>query len=222
MKILPNDVAVIDGDKLHAEWCAAHGLVHDEFSAGIIRNLIQSYGCKTCIDAGANIGTLTKVMLDAGCRVIAFEVNPEAVECLKHNCNSEDLEICAFALGDENDEIELIKNKNNAGASWCASGSGLPVCRLDDVLAIRVELVDFIKVDIEGFEVKFLLGAKNLINQSRPVMFIEVNIGALQRQGHTVNDLRQVLHDLKYDVKIAQPFCNWNSLQYDVICIPLA
>lgn len=36
------------------------------------------------------------------------------------------------------------------------------------------EKVDFIKIDVEGFEYNVLLGAKNILNRYSPIIFIEV------------------------------------------------
>ena len=45
------------------------------------------------------------------------------------------------------------------------------------------EKIDFIKVDIEGFEMNFLQGAKETIKKFKPRLFFEID----EKSGKTVN-----------------------------------
>ena len=49
-------------------------------------------------------------------------------------------------------------------------GETVPLCMLD---GFQLERVDFIKLDVEGFEAKVLEGAANTIERCRPIMYIE-------------------------------------------------
>jgi len=49
-------------------------------------------------------------------------------------------------------------------------GEVVPLGKLDD---FQLERVDFIKIDVEGFESKVLEGAAETIERCRPIMYIE-------------------------------------------------
>tara|TARA_R110000868_G_scaffold64854_5_gene194623 strand:- start:335 stop:1000 length:666 start_codon:yes stop_codon:yes gene_type:complete len=215
MTILPNGVAVT-GTTHHAQWCATHGLVHDEFTAGVIRYVVEKYGVKTCVDGGANIGTLTKVMLDAGCEVIAFEPNPDAFACLEHNCAGTGLVMVMSALG-ESEHTTGLTVSDNAGASFCGGAGDIRVAALD---TLDLGRLDFLKLDIEGWEFAALNGADKSIRFNRPIMLIEINRCALARQGHTPEMIAGWLNARDYTFTIIQPECTFESEQFDILCVP--
>lgn len=220
MKILPNNVAVIEGDTHHAVWCETQGLVHDVWMAKQIREAIQTKGIRVCIDGGANIGTLTKPMLDTGAMVIAFEPNPEAAACLRHNCPCATVhEIglsyfggqAALAPCDNAGARHLTKTKEAEGATIVAV---MPL----DVYGYKAGLI---KLDVEGHELEALRGAKETIARNRPVIIAEINQGALHRNNRTPQDVFAFLGAYGYKWKIMQPDCKPGDPQYDIIAYPL-
>lgn len=221
MTIHPNGVAAIDGDSHHNPWVRDEGLVHDLFTAQILRKLIAMYNVKVCVDAGANIGTLTRVMLDAGCHVHAFEPNLEAVECLRRNCPEAVVYECGLA--NMGYKASFMKCQN-AGASYAFSpeqengviGTPVQMQRLD-IFTIKPGLI---KLDVEGFETFAILGAQDIIRKYRPVIVAEVNSAALTRAGSSKEALGAILSDYGYDFEIMQPDCTWESPQFDIIALP--
>ena len=220
MIILPNNVAVIKGDTHHALWCATEGLVHDRFTAAEIRS--RMFEVKVAIDAGANIGTLTRVMIDSGATVHAIECNPAAIECLRYNCP--EAIIHPFALSDVEEELQFIPNRENAGASFTWKEERIGWLTNNPVKAVPLDFLNlepgFIKFDIEGAEVAALKGAWQTIMKCRPCMMIEVNRGALERFGENEESLISLLRAMKYSTAIIQPNCKAGDPQYDILAIP--
>lgn len=222
MIILPNGVAAIEGDTHHRVWVEQEGLIHDLFTANIIRKVFAKYRVTQAIDAGANIGTLTRVMLNAGARVFAFECNPAAVECLRHNCPEASVYECA--LSDKAGKIAFVP-LDNAGASFTV---GVLPAKGNNCIQVQAMTLDqlcikpgFIKLDIEGFETRALMGAQNMIARHSPVILCEFNKGALDRAGSSVEELRKLLQRLGYNrQEIIQPDCKWGDPQFDVLCTP--
>lgn len=218
MTILQNGVAAIDGDTHHAVWCASEGLVHDKWMAAIICDHIKPGD--VVIEGGANIGTLTRAMLDAGAEVLAFEPNPDAIECLEYNC-SEAFSI-ELALADRASEIGFRKNKN-AGASHCSTNGELEVSTvtLDGALiGFGIDApIKLIKLDTEGYELKALKGAKETIHNHHPVLILEINKDALERAGDSENAIYDFLLVANYKWRILQPDCVRGDPQYDIEAI---
>jgi FkbM family methyltransferase len=75
----------------------------------------------------------------------------------------------------------------------------VPVHRLDD-LAARLGLgrVDLIKADIEGWEMRMLVGARDIMSQHQPALLLEVSNGALARAGDDAASLAGLLGGLGY------------------------
>lgn len=60
--------------------------------------------------------------------------------------------------------------------------------------------VDFIKIDIEGWELRALLGGKNTIERDKPVLMLEMVDRFLNRAGDNAQKMWDFLRDLGYDV----------------------
>ncbi len=132
----------------------------------------------TCVDVGANIGTITLAMTRAK-RVIAFEPQHfihRLLECnLAMNSPYNTMAIKA-AVGAEPGEINIplfdYQKLDNYGAvsynNW-GTGEATPIVTLDEL----EEEVNFIKVDAEGMEIDVLKGAKNIINKYKPLLWVE-------------------------------------------------
>lgn len=213
MKILSNGIAVLDGDSHISRWVEEERrLDHDQNALPIILEYIKDGD--VVVDAGAFIGdhtiAYTKAVGRTG-RVMAFEPNPAAYECLVHNCP----EAMAFNLGlsDRSEELKMAIDVN-AGASYVGDGGqSINVVALD---SMPFQRLNFIKMDVEGMELRALLGAKKTIEAHRPIMWIEINVGALKRQGVVPSQIFEVLHGIGYEF---EPYPDEGGMQYDILCI---
>lgn len=134
------------------------------------------------VDIGANIGNHA-VFFDKCCdsqRVIVFEPLQEAYVPLLANlainyCHKTCVDHLGMALGAHAGMCDIsCRFGHNLGATQLAltPQGKIPVITGDSVLAH--EQVDFIKVDVEGWEMSVLQGLAHTIHKHRPIMFIEV------------------------------------------------
>ncbi len=146
----------------------------------------------TVIDAGAWIGGHTMAYakkVGALGRVFAFEPNQSAFDCLVRNKQQfPNVHCLNVALGDKIQPVWITIKKG-----WYDSG----YVGLDDGILVGMFPIDhydiapnFIKIDVEGCELKVLKGAAKTIEKYSPKMVIEINNPALERQG---DDYSQVL-----------------------------
>jgi FkbM family methyltransferase len=140
------------------------------------------------LDCGANIGVFVRAALDAGAKtVVAIEPAPENIECLRRNFKS-DIEsgrVIVYPKGvwDKDDFLTLhVDDHNSAADSFVInpkgsheSGEKLPLTTIDKLVAeLNLPSVDFIKMDIEGAEVKALNGGRQTIAKYHPRMGLSV------------------------------------------------
>ncbi len=139
------------------------------------------------VDVGAYIGTHSRAfseLVGSGGNVYAFEPNgfiyPFLVKNTK-NIQHKNITIYPFALGAAGEKRKLINGKNvqwNFGAVRLepmekeGDELDIDVKMLDDM---NIDRVDFIKIDVEGMELEVLDGAEKTIEQSKPIIFQEVN-----------------------------------------------
>lgn len=221
MIILPNGIAVIEGDTHVSKW------VQDSGTLRIAEKMLTPFRkhipkCGVVIDCGAMIGDHTVTYADwvtlCG-RVYAFEPNPEAFACLVLNTHQMP-QVTAFRIGlSDVSGSSNVQVSPNAGASYLQDGDGpeISLMSLDEFQITP----DFIKIDVEGYEPKVLRGAADTIARSRPVMLIEVNSGALERAGSSRDELLKMISDLEYRAKITDNRIKWDADQYDVLCLPM-
>lgn len=136
------------------------------------------------LDCGAHYGVFTKTALKAGARlVVAIEPNPLSLECLRRNL-SEQIQagqVILYPKGvwDKDDTLRLIIDpRNSANDSLVrrrqgSTGVTVQLTTIDRLVSeLKLERVDFVKMDIEGAEPRALAGATKTIEKFRPRMAI--------------------------------------------------
>jgi FkbM family methyltransferase len=140
------------------------------------------------LDCGANIGTVTREALNAGAsKVIAIEPASENLECLRRNFAPEIAsgKVVVYPKGvwDKDDWLQLHVHRDNAAADSflihsdksTATQEKLPLTTIDKMVdELKLERVDFIKMDIEGAEPRALAGAKATLAKFHPKLSISV------------------------------------------------
>jgi FkbM family methyltransferase len=136
----------------------------------------------TALDIGANVGAhalpLGKLVGPNG-RVFAFEPTDDAFRRLQRNIALNPFNVKAFriALSDEN----LPQQENVFKGSFrfdekppAASSTPVDLVRLDDWCVEQgVRRVDFVKLDVDGFEYRVLRGGRGVLSQF-PLIVMEV------------------------------------------------
>ena len=183
----------------------------------------------TVINAGAFLGdhalTYSQMVGPRG-EVHAFEPHRLSFEALSYNMGRLRNVTCYnLALG-ERDETAWLNPDENVGASFVqfapvAHAGVVSICRLDSLVLSgrpKVDRLDMVHLDAEGFELPVLRGAAALISRHRPVLVLEVCPRHMRRQslepGHLFDWL--VEHGYEWSFLHPQP----GPEQYDIVCIP--
>lgn len=144
-------------------------------------------------DVGAHIGYITLQLakgVGPGGQVTAFEALPANLERLEKNLKLNDLkervEVVSAAVVDRTGEVNFLigpsigtgKAEGSRGRNLDSDGGSLVVngIAIDDfVFAHAKHPPDFIKIDIEGGEVLALQGMRRVLDEIRPILFLEVH-----------------------------------------------
>jgi FkbM family methyltransferase len=138
------------------------------------------------LDVGANIGCTSILFAQQAARVMAFEPVPKTYAFWQRNVGASGHGNCVgmnYALGHESKQSQMHysdANRSGAFVSDSVAGTGesasIVVRRLDDVAAeIGAHPVDFIKIDVEGYERKVIEGGWSTILANRCVIQLELN-----------------------------------------------
>ena len=172
------------------------------------------------IDVGAHSGQFTKLfstIVPAG-KVYAFEPGSYASSILKKVIGIYRLKNVTHVnkgLGEQcKKECLIIPVKKSGSLGFGLSHLGSDKQDVRTMLSETIEIItldsfaeseklgkiNFIKADIEGWEMQFLLGAKSIIQKWHPILTLEVNRQFLSRAENTPEELWDFLSDNGYKI----------------------
>lgn len=148
----------------------------------------------TFVDIGANIGwfsILASTLIGPSGRILAFEPRPDTFERLASSLSMIPLGDVAKALnvGLSDSEISMnltwAPNSPNPGGSHLirgdiAEGQAGACVNLKTLDSFDLASCDFIKIDIEGAELKAMQGARDTLHRLRPVILSELHSSQLK------------------------------------------
>ena len=164
------------------------------------------------IDIGANIGLWSKELSNFFEKLVCFEPNPNCKDYLKKNINLKNSKIHFCALGSNNETRNLFIHPSNSGASSFVNRIKLGYQENSeavygefpkDTKEINVKIkkldsfnflnIDFIKIDIQGFELEALKGAVETLDLNNPIICIEEDD---PNKSNTIPFLRSLNYDI--------------------------
>jgi FkbM family methyltransferase len=140
----------------------------------------------TVLDCGANVGVFTREALKAGAKlVVAIEPAPENLECLRRNYAPEISKgvVIVYPKGVWDQDASLTMNidkHNSAADSFVLQPEGaqpstqtIALTTIDKLVSeLKLDSVNFIKMDIEGAEPKALAGARATLARFHPKLSV--------------------------------------------------
>lgn len=156
---------------------------------------------RVAIQAGGHVGMWPRVLSSMFETVYTFEPHPENFRALVRNNPSDNVIAIRGALTDRRGPIELrvagtggghnVKQIKEGDRHVADMEGRIPAHRIDD-LALRH--VDYIILDIEGFELPAIKGAYDTIAACRPVIVVEDGgHGVKKGRGDTFQELHDYL-----------------------------
>lgn len=163
----------IVGSSIHRCWMG----LYEYRKQRLISHAVQPN--RVFYDIGANVGFYTllgSVLVGSG-KVVAFEPLPRNLGYLRQHLalnHIQNVEVLELAVSDENAGASF--DDESTGSMGHLSGSGrikVQTAALDSLLRQgRILPPDYIKMDIEGGELRALRGAEQCIRQYRPQVFL--------------------------------------------------
>jgi FkbM family methyltransferase len=169
------------------------------------------------LDCGANVGVFTRRALDAGARlVVAIEHAPDSVAALRRTFAKEIAEnkVIVYDRGvwDKQDFLDLAVSEeapsgNSLVLKWFPASRKVrvPLTTIDLLVQdLKLERVDFIKMDIEGAEPNAVAGARETIRKFRPRMAI-----TLEHRDTDVDRIPEMIHEIDPAIPWQYAPCLW-------------
>ena len=219
-----------------------HGIFERE-STHWVRKLVKRG--MTVADVGANFGyytiLLSRLVGSTG-KVYAFEPSSRFRGRLEGHIQENqctNVIVVPFGLSDQTDVSTLYEGGDSATLHWCderktpVATETIPLRTLDDYASeANFERLDFVKVDIDGNEPRFVAGAVHTLRKYRPILLMEFMQLALLKANSNVEALAAKLGELGYILhseRTGKPFANRtefliNAMNCDqsvnILCFP--
>lgn len=183
------------------------------------------------LDGGAHIGLFTRTALASGARlVVAIEPTPESAECIRRN-EAEAIKNGRLIVVEEgvSDKQESVVFQRNSECSVCnrqSEGQEPPskdftakLTTIDELVSrLKLDRVDFIKLDIENAELKAIQGGRRTIAANRPRMAVAAE-NAKDRSAYAhqiISELRGLKSDYQYHCG-ACSVSNWHNISVEIL-----
>ncbi len=143
---------------------------------------------RTAIDIGANVGLWSRVLAFYFEKVVAIEPICENVECLRENTKDLDnVAIIETAISPTRGilALKLVKDVATSCVVFTEDSDVEVLCRPLDDFYFRD--VDFIKIDVEGYEHQVVLSSEQTIRRWKPTIVVEQKKKRLIAQGNDKN-----------------------------------
>jgi len=143
---------------------------------------------RVCLDIGSNIGQWTRPLSKKFESVVCFEPNPNFRECFEKNIQEKNVLLWPYGLSDKEH-----KAKQDFNSTVLQQEDGDIDCRTLDSFGLTN--VDFVKIDVDGFEIPLLNGARETLSKNDPVINIEMK---RDKRTDIVVKCESILKDLGY------------------------
>jgi FkbM family methyltransferase len=164
-----------------------------------LNKIIQSTSC--CIDVGAHIGSFLSLLMHYAPKGRHIAVEPSPVKAKWLHKRFPAVTVLEAAISDENGyapfQEEERSGYSHLAATETSTSYNVRTHRLDD---LPIERVDFLKLDIEGAELRALRGSRRLITRWQPAILFECGHEYPPMRTDRIGTYRFLTEDLDYNV----------------------
>lgn len=143
---------------------------------------------RVCLDIGSNIGQWTRPLAKKFKSVVCFEPNPNFRECFAKNINEDNVILWPYGLSDRSHSASQDFN-----STTLKEEDGDIECKTLD--SFQLHNIDFIKIDVDGFEIPLLNGARETLINNNAVINIEMKY---DKRRHIALECVSILKDIGY------------------------
>jgi len=150
---------------------------------------------RVCLDIGSNVGQWTRPLAKRFDSVTCFEPNPNFRECFNKNITESNVTLFPFGLSDHEHTVTQGMNAThlNEIVGDTSPRDGDIECRTLDSFGLTD--VDYIKIDVDGFEIALLNGARETLSKNNAVINIEMKE---RKRPKIVEESKRILRELGY------------------------
>lgn len=237
MEIIDYDEGLIRiNTAIYLEWYLYLNQYYEPHLTRAIQSLVKENS--VCLDVGANLGchTLTMAHRAKRGRVYAFEPNTDTFNRLMFNLRLNNLKnVTPINLAISNqtgDGTLFVPDADDCNMGKCSmvfstergvvNKISIQSAQVKDITELsNLNGCDFIKIDVEGFELVCLRELRGVINEFSPVIIFEYDAQSWSLAGASLGEVGELLPQYGlFDLKNGQPLSGDGKEGGDVLCLP--
>jgi FkbM family methyltransferase len=217
--------------RLHKEYENLDYDFYKNGEAAVLRKLAATPGFRTVVDVGANRGdwSLIASELFPQATVHSFEIVPETYSRLVQNCGQRNNIVCHnLGLSDMEGTTTVFFSPDRSGVATCVPDFSEQFHKYEpEKIEARVstgdlfcaahgsETIDFLKIDVEGYEHKVLKGFEGMLKKGK-IKIIQFEYGYINIDTHfLLKDFHEYLGDFEMKVgKIYPSYVDFRAYRY--------
>jgi FkbM family methyltransferase len=162
---------------------------------------------RNCIDVGSHIGIWSYDFVNVFEWVHAFEIVKEMRECYVKNIDKKNYTLYPFGLGSEEKKV-FVNYEPQHSKNTQIDPKGTYQAEIRPLDSLNLKEIDYIKMDVEGYELEVLKGATDLLSHQSPVVHLEMKKGPLEKFHLDKQTIRDWLLQYGYEqsLKISNEF----------------
>jgi FkbM family methyltransferase len=169
------------------EWEVYFFGTYDRHGLELTKIILMHLDKPVCLDIGANVGVYSLFMSTFASKIYSFEPLPRNYTIFQKNValnHLTNIDIHTYGLSNEDkvDYFYVNKNFNYGAGSFDADHQDVSdkseimlQLKIGDNELSECKKIDFIKMDIEGFEYQAIRGLQNTLVKHRPILMMEYN-----------------------------------------------
>jgi len=170
-----------------------------------LTQFVQLYEAKTIVDIGANFGYHT-LLFSKQATVYAFEPQSQNYQLLLDNIELNNITNVIpynFACGDTNCYVKMpiIDTKSNVNMGDITPdfvSSNYTTTKSIVLDEMDLPQIDLIKIDVQGWEKKVLIGSRNILATWKPALIVEFEGFQLAKTNTTCKELFDYIREQNY------------------------
>jgi len=181
----------------------------DSFKSSLLGTCVQPGN--SVADIGAHIGYFSRqlsALVGAKGRVYAFEPDPDNAERLKRNTTDlANVSVQESAVAAISGELQLFSSRTlnvdhraYQAKDQARAGKKVSAVSLDDFFSADDIWVDFIKMDIQGYEEQAMTGMQSTLRKFRPAVVSEFWPWGLKQAGGSAESCLRLWQSMDYGI----------------------
>ncbi|THB66285.1 MAG: FkbM family methyltransferase, partial [Desulfovibrio sp.] len=154
------------------------------------------------------LGYFSCLAAAAGAEVFSIEMQRSLLPLIEENARfngMDQVHVISAAVSDEVGFLSYHRRGQCPGKrvqESCAEGHTYINAVTLDSLFLDEKRPDVLKIDVEGFESKVLAGAKQLLSEVGPMLFLEIHPAKIEGYGFSLASIHDMLKDAGYTIQL--------------------